>query len=238
MKTRTLTIWLVALLTLATCGAGFADDSLIPNELLGSETVWSTAVEELDWSEVQPAEVDKSWLESDYSDQNFEVVRGVKGAVIDKAITDHILPRIENRLHIRNDRERQTAIRRIKHELRRTPIIVDRFEQTFYKSVGDDPIEAFTREAILLDVSKENLSKIARPVRREVHHSSHIRRGALTFFIVVISIVCLVCWMLYRFFNRITQGYYVWPIRLVTAMILLGSFSLAAGITLTILRAL
>ena len=238
MKTRILSVWLVAILTLATCGAGFADDSLIPNELLGSDTVWSAAVEELDWSEVRPAEADKSWLESDYSEQNFEVVRGVKGFVLDKAVAEHILPRIENRLRIHSDQERQTAIRRIKHELRRTPIIVDRFEQTFYKSVGDEQIEAFTREAILLDVSKSNLSKIARPVRWEVHHSNRIRRGALTFFVVVISIVCLVCWMLYRFFNRITQGYYVWPIRLVTAMVLLGSFSLAAGITLTILRAL
>ena len=238
MKTRTLTTWLVALLTVAICGAGFADDSLIPNELLSSDTVWSAAAEELEWSEVRPAEVDKSWLESDYSDQNFEVVRGVKGTVIDKAIADHILPKIESRLRIDSDWERETAIRRIKHELRRTPIIVDRFEQTFYKSVGDESIEAFTREALLLDVSKENLAKIARPVRREVHHSNHIRRGALTFFVVVITIVCLICWMLYRFFNRITRGYYVWPIRLVTAMILLGSFSMAAGITLTILRAL
>ena len=205
---------------------------------LDAETCWAPEVAELDWSEIQPAEIDKSWLHEDYDEQGFVVVRGVSGKTIDKAIEEHILPVVRQKVRLKNPRQLRTAARRIEHELKRRSIVVDRFQQTFYKQVGDERIEAFTREAVLLDLSKDKMSRLIRPVRWEVHQSQKIRQGTLVVFVGVIAFVGFVCWLFSRFFNRLTRGYYVWPVRLVTATVLLGSFCLAAGITFSILRAL
>ena len=99
-------------------------------------------------------------------------------------------------------------------------------------------MEAFTREALLLDVSQGNLARLVSPIRRDLHRRESVRLGTLTVASVVIGIICMTCWIGSRFFNRVTQGYYVWPIRLVTAAVLLTSFGLAAGMTFSILRAL
>lgn len=214
------------------------ESELSHKQPLSSETVWRPEVEELQWSDIRPAEIDKSWLDSDYSDQDFVVARGLAGSTKRRAIEAYILPRIEKKLHLDNDWQRRVAVRRIQYEMKRTPVIVDRFQQTFFKQAGDEQIEAFTREALLVDISDDNLARLVRPVRRDIHRRQHARTGALTFASVVVSIACVVCWVGSRFFNRFTQGYYVWPIRLVTAAVLLTTLGLTAGFTFSILRAL
>ena len=51
-----------------------------------------------------------------------------------------------------------------------------------------------------------------------------------------VGIMLFGCWIGHTFLNRITKGYYVWPLRLTTFTILLGSVSLAVGITVSILN--
>jgi hypothetical protein len=131
-------------------------------------------------------------------------------------------------------------MKRVMRELRRTDsrLITDRVEQTFYRSVGNDQIAAFTREAIQLDLAADNLKDLRREVRGTVRHNRRVVTRTLTLALVAFFVTCVMCWMGSRFFDRLTQGYYVWPIRLATTCLLLASVGITANFALAVLRSL
>lgn len=214
-----------------------ADQVAIHDGLLDPALVWSPAVEELDWSAVRPDVADKPWLTGTV-DSDRIVVRGVADSIDETVITQYLLPRLVSQLGIKSNWQQRVAERSIRYELKRSPIIADRFQQTFYKTVGDEQHVVFTREAVLLDLSKANLAQIARPIRSDLRGREHLRGKAFNLAAIIISISSVACWMGYTYLNRVTQGYYVWPIRLTTAALMVGSVSLAAGVTLSILTSL
>jgi hypothetical protein len=214
------------------------------NSTLSAELVWSPTVNELAWSEIQPSTIDKAWLDSDYLDtsgmsEDHAVARGLADVepAIQVATNKHILPRLRKYVRL-EPWSINVARTRITSELQRSSIIVDEFSQTFYRSVGDEQLPAFTREALLLDLSDKNIKSLARSVDHAIHRNQRVRSGAFKFAFAAVAITCVVCWIVGRFLNRLTQGYYVWPIRLATGMVLLVSFGLTARIALTILQAL
>ena len=225
----------VALLAAAMTSAANAT-SESPMESIEPELAWSSAVGQMDWSSIQPAAVDKEWLEVGGVPAHHTVVRGVDETIHHIAIHDHILPEVTKQLKLSTPWQQRIATRRIQHELRRVPIVVDQFSQTFFRAVDDDEHQVFTRKAVLLNLSKENIEKLAKPVRREVHRAQHIRAQAVTFSLAFVGIMAFSCWIGHAFLNRITKGYYVWPLRLTTFTVLLGSITLAVGITFSILN--
>ena len=184
--------------------------------------------------------VNERWVTADPSTDEFVVVRGTSPA--DSAIIvgarKHVLPRIleHPRLRSVSKWERRIAEKAVRKGLNRSPIIEDRFRQTFYKTINDERHEAFSREALLLNLSKKNVDEIAHAVHRDVRRGRRIRSEAIGFSSVAVFVTCVLCWIGYTFFNRVTQGYYVWPIRLVTTGVLLLTVTLAAGITIAILN--
>lgn len=204
--------------------------------------VWSPIVEQLGWSDIRPHSLRKPWLASPPGlgpDQ--VVVKGVAGSgqsAASRAVDEQLLPRLATRMELKAPWQRRIATRRIQHELQRGPLIVDRFEQTFLKTVEGDQYEVFTRDAVLLDLSPENMRNLGRHVHRDLRRGGQVRTGALAFAAIVISIGAVVCWIGTTFLDRVTQGYYVWPIRLTAAVIMLGTLGTAAGITFSILQTL
>ncbi len=211
---------------------------------LTADVVWRSNVGELEWSRVQPAlttVAEKTWLTDDYDFDSTDhvVVKGVAGSqpAMRRAVNEHILPLIENHVEIKSVWDRQLARRRIQRELARVDdIVLDNFSQTFYRQAGDEEIEVFTREALLLDLSLSIMAPIAHDIQRDLHRVHRVRSDAFGFGGIAMIAVFVVCWIASRFLNRVTRGYYVWPIRVVTGLVVLSSLGLTAGIAVSILR--
>lgn len=211
---------------------------------LDASAAWHSEVENLKWSKVTPAldsDARKNWVVDGYEPKPDQVV--VKGVTdsrpaLERAINEHILPKVERSASIGSAWDRQLARRRIEKELERVDVVVDQFSQTFYRQVGSDEIEVFTREAVLLDLADAKLEPIVRGVRRDLNRGKRFRSEAFGFFGISMSVACLVCVFASRFLNRVTRGYYVWPIRLVTGLAFLSCLGLTAGIAFSILRAI
>ena len=61
--------------------------------------------------------------------------------------------------------------------------------------------------------------------------------GLFTLLPLAVLVILFVCWLLSRILNSVTRGYYVWPIRLGTATLMLLAMGVTAGITVSILHA-
>lgn len=186
--------------------------------------------------------VNERWVTDDAAKEDRVVVRGTSPAesAISIAAQKHVLPRVLKHPRLRSTSrwERRIAEKRVRERLNKSPMIEDRFRQTFYKVIDDERHEAFSREALLLNLSKRNVNEIAQSVHRDVRRGRQIRSEAIGFSSAAVFVTFVLCWIGYTFFNRVTQGYYVWPIRLVTTGVLLATVTLAAGITISILNSL
>lgn len=218
--------------------------SVSSSSSLDADAVWQAEVVELAWSKVVPAletVSEKTWLADDYQlDGDRVVVKGVAGSqpAMRRAVNDYILPRVEQEVRIKSIWDRQVARQRIYRELERIEIVVDEFSQTFYRQVGDEEVEVFTREAVLLNLSDSNIEPIVHDIRHDLRRVQRVRSEAIGFVGIAMTVAFIVCWIASRFLNRVTRGYYVWPIRLVTGLVLLSSLGLTAGIAFSILRAI
>lgn len=209
---------------------------------LSAEQVWKPEIEELEWSEVSPSSIDEHWIQPNEEGSDQVVVRGVAGSesAIRIAAAKLILPRLSQSLRINSPWDRHFAMKRIMRELQQSgsELISDQVSQTFYRSVGNDQIAAFTREAILLDLSTDKLNKLRHQVRGTVRHNRRVVGETLTLAMVAFLVTCVTCWVGSRFFDRLTQGYYVWPIRIATTCLLLVSVGITMNFALVVLRSL
>lgn len=184
--------------------------------------------------------LDKSWVVSP-PHPNYVTVRGLAAHdvmgdsddVMTEAMASVVLPRVQQRLGHRNwgRRAEQIAMRRIRDAMDDF-IVVDRFRQTFYTSIGNDDHVALIREAILLDLQEDNVDAVAGPVLRDIRRIKRRSKSVMAISAVVILVTLLVCRLGYMFLNRVTQGYYVWPIRFATATVMLLALGVAATITI------
>ncbi len=114
-----------------------------------------------------------------------------------------------------SSQDRELRVLRI--ELQRGAHVVDRFVQRFKRPYGS------TWQAnLLIDSSDVNLDRLARAVasERQVTHRSWTRH-----LLSVGGLLLLVCG-LYLFLNAATKGYYVWSLRVVVALAVLGGIGL------------
>lgn len=170
------------------------------------------------------------------------VVRGLATSgsnqdAITLAIRTQILPRLAERGHVPMDEhwQRRHCESRLRRRLERGDLIVGRFAQEFFKDIDGESHLALSREAILLDVSADKLDSLAHKLAREIRHGRRSRRSALGISVFGVAVVLLLVWCAYRILDRITQGYFTWPLRLVSAVILLIAFGAAAKIALSVL---
>jgi|GEM_PF-3896425 len=211
---------------------------------LTPDQVWSPIVEELDWSEVRPSSLDQRWLNQATATESNEqiVVRGVAdgNSAIDIAAAKHVMPALEREMPLEAPWDRHFAMQRILAELNDpdSPMIVDSVSQTFFRSVGDEQISAFTREALLLNLSDENLHELRRDVSHAVHRNHRVLTETVSIVLVAFAVTIVVCWLGSRFLDRVTQGYYVWPIRFATSLVLLGSVAVTARFAFLVLKSL
>ena len=91
-------------------------------------------------------------------------------------------------------------------------IYVSRFAQQFAGSAG--PI---CREALLLDVSNDNLSRIANAKFTQIRRERESWAKLIITFVGMFALIALV----YAFLNAATRGYYTWALR-VAAIVLAG----------------
>lgn len=185
----------------------------------------------------------KDWLDDSTPEADRTIVRGLPSGshpdVIDTAIQTEILPRIMETGNIRMDRQWQAyQVRaRLRRELlHESNTIVDRFEQKFYKLIDGERHLAVAREAILIDTSEANMKELARSVSRDLRHGREMRKRVLTVAIAFILGMLFFVWLVHGLLDRLTQGYFAWPLRLVSAAVLLISCGLAAKIAYTMLH--
>ena len=219
------------------------------NSGLSAAQVWKPEIEELEWSDVQPASLHKPWLDKDYLAwnklaENQVVAYGVAETepAIHVAAAKHILPRLEMRLEAPWKRHfaMRTILRSLENDLERgnEQLVVDHASQTFFRSIGDEQMAAFTREAVLLDVSEDNLHDLRHDIRRSIRRNERVIQRTFTLAGIAIAVAIVVCWMGSRFFDRVTQGYYVWPIRFATAAVFVAAIGVTGMLTLSILQSL
>lgn len=210
--------------------------------IVAVENAWRPEAEELEWSRIEPVSLDVNWLQSDGGQgEGFAVVRGVANtdhAALNLAIEEQIMPWIEQRLPLDRPWKRHVAVRRLHRELQRSDVIQDRVEQTFYRAIDDEEHVAFTRDAVLVNISNDSMDRLMRPIRHDLRRGQKIRSGAFSFMAIVLGISSCVCWVGSRFIDRVTNGYYVWPIRLATATLLLAVFGATVGIAMSMLHTL
>lgn len=190
--------------------------------------------------------LNKSWVASPPR-PNYVTVRGLAADdvmgesddVTTEAMKSVVLPRVRQRLGQRHwgKRAEQLAMRRIRHAMEDF-LVVDRFRQTFYTSIGHEDHVALVREAILLDLQDDHVDAIAGPVARDMRRVQRRSKSAMVISTVVILVTLLISRLGYVFLNRVTQGYYVWPIRFATIAVVLTTVGAAATMTISILNSL
>ena len=204
-----------------------------------AEKVWLPEVEQLQWSSVRPESPDRDWLQDGFMPGSHQVVvRGVANtsqSAIDKAV-EQVLPRLNIRLQ--SKWKRYVTSRRVRRELKRSSLVEDRFAQAFLREAAGEQHEVFTREALLLDLSDENLREVRLAVARDLHRASQVRKTTFSITAIAVAVTCLLTWLGARFLNVVTQGYYVWSVRFASAAVLLVSFGLTAGFMVSMLRSM
>ncbi len=211
---------------LCVCLAGIANA-----EELDAQSVWTPEVEEL--YEFQAS--GPSWLAEESSE--LTVARGVKDSeqqsALSIAIRDLILPRmIEDRGSPLSEHEETVATAEIVRRLYDSEMILEEFEQPFYKVVDGERYEAFTREALLLDLSEGNLQYLYRKAGQAIKQNEFMRNNTQRASIGVVGTLFVLCWFAYWILDRLTKGYYVGLLRLMTATV----FLVSAGLTIHVAR--
>ena len=204
-----------------------------------ADQVWLPEVEQLEWSSVRPETIDREWLAEGFDLQNrYVVVRGVANTL--ESAVDHSIEEILPRLDINLDSwwKRYVVGRRVRRELKQSTLVEDQFSQTFVREGGGEQHEVFTREAMLLDLSGDNLHDLRRAAVRDLHRASSVRKKTFSVASVAIAVTLLITWLGARFLNAVTQGYYVWPVRFASVAVLLVSFGLTAGFMISMLRSM
>ncbi len=208
---------------------------------ISPEMAWRPEVDELSWSRVQASEKFPAWLEEDFQPaKNQFVARGVANSprtAVHVAIDQHLLPRLKETLRLDRPWKHRIAQRQLSRQLPNSSAIVESYQESFFRSVDDSEHEAFTREATLIDAGDEHLQRIARDIRHRIHRVENARTAAFAFALIAVLVILFVCWLLSRILNSVTRGYYVWPIRLGTATLMLLAMGVTAGITVSILHA-
>lgn len=203
---------------------------------LEAKAVWLPEVEELYQSDVEVP----SWLKAP---TELVVVRGVRGggdeSAVSVAVREIILPELMKRSSRDwTDWELMIAKREIQRWLKHSNTIVKRFEQPFYKTVDDQRYDAFTREALLLDLSEQNLLRLHRRVQKAIQGTTRHWRGTMGLSVGIVGFLFFACWFACAVLDRLTRGYYNGWLRLTAATAFLMSAGLAIHVTRIILRAL
>lgn len=102
-------------------------------------------------------------------------------------------------------------------KLRQSDIIVDRFVQSFQRPYG-----SLWRQAILLDISANKLTELAKTYRQA---ELNYRRGWL-YTTISLAGMAVVIFLAYVFVNAATRGYYVWALR-IAAIVLVATAAIA-----------
>lgn len=216
--------------------------SRMPDDVaISPDMAWRPEVEELSWSRVQASAAFPAWLEEDFQpDKDHFVARGVANGpqtAIQIAVEQHFLPHLAERLRLDQPWKRRIAQRQLNRHLPGSAVIVESYQESFFRAVDDGEHEAFTREAVLIHAGDEHIDRIARDIRHRIHRVEKARSAAYSFALVAVVITLIVCWLVARILNSFTRGYYVWPIRLGAATLMLLAMGITAGITVSILHA-
>jgi hypothetical protein len=177
--------------------------------------------------------VDKPWVRSwnpfrnRFPQQNLWQVRGTTTEDAVQAATQLVLSQIEplvrgrlGRLGARNLADTSRDL--VRQELESGALIRDRFTQTFRIESAGPSTPAYSRTALLVDLSPDGLDPlIDRVTHREITAS---RRRANSW--GTLGALCLLICLVYAGLNAATQGYYTWVLRagavaMVVALLLL-----------------
>jgi len=204
---------------------------IVNAEDLDAKSVWAPEVEVL----YETESTAPPWLVDESSE--LTVARGVAGSeeqsALSIAIREKLLPRLmEEQDSPWNEHEQSVATAEIVRSLHDVGMILEQFEQPFYKTVEGERYEAFKREAILLDLSDENLDYLRRKTRRAVHENAFIRNNTRRASVGIVGTLFVVCWFAYWILDRLTKGYYVGLLRLMAATV----FLISAGLTIHVAR--
>lgn len=204
---------------------------IVNAEDLDAKSVWAPEVEELYESEAATPD----WLVEESSE--LTVARGLAGndkqSALSIAIREKILPRmLEEQDSPWNELQQSVATAEIVRRLHDSGMILGQFEQPFYKMVDGERYEAFTREAILLDLSDDNMAYLRRKAHNAVHENAFFRNNTQRASVGIVGALFVVCWLAYWILDRLTKGYYVGLLRLMAAMV----FLISAGLTIHVAR--
>ena len=90
-------------------------------------------------------------------------------------------------------------------------LVTDKFLQRAQRHYG-----SVFRQAVLVDVSRQNLDHLIRLTRQEVVE----RKASFVATLVSVGTLFLVVYLLYLFVNSMTRGYFVWSLRMVAVTVL------------------
>ena len=213
-----------------------ANGGMLQASELEAESVWLPEVEELYHSDVEMP----SWLNAP---SELVVVRGLAGEGEQSAESVAIHKVVFPRLMEKNGQkwtkwEHSIAEREMRHWLENSNVIVNRFEQPFFKTVDDQQYAAFTREALLLDLSEQNMAALQRRTRNAIFGTRRHWRSTIGIAVGIVGSLLFACWFAFTVLDRITRGYYIGWLRLAAATTFLVSTGLAIHVMRIILRAL
>ena len=194
--------------------------------------------------------VDKRWVDHETDRRrDYVAVHGLaqqpgteaSEAVFSKAVQQELLPRVlaraERRVRSQSAWAKQLAKDQLIRDMADSPAIVDRFRQTFHKSIDGTNHVVMVREALLLDVSDDRISQLAEPVVRQVRKVRGRRIGAMAVGGGSMLASLILGLLGYSVLNWITRGYYVWRLRAATATFFVVTATCAAKIVSVILHA-
>ena len=213
-------------IAIALCVISLGSPVLAADDVLEAKSVWLPEVEELYKTDVEAP----SWLNESSA---FVIVRGLAGdgpqSAISVAIRDSILPRLA---------KQHSAERQVRFRLENSKIIVQRFEQPFYKMVDGERYEAFSREAILIDLSDENMTELTYRTQDAINGTSLLWKNTIGVAVGIVGTLFFACWIACSVLDRLTHGYYVGWLRLMAATTFLVSAGLIVHVARIILQSL
>lgn len=214
--------------------------------LLQADAVWLPEIEDLYQSDTETPE----WLVASGTEaskgtgagEQLVVVRGLAGegsqGALEVAIDRYLLPALQFDQQAETPWARNVAGREVRYHLQNADFIANRFEQAFYKSLEGERYDAFVREAILLDMNPQKIASLQRSVADAIHSHTRIRRVTIAVSCCVLITLLAACAIGYTILDRLTRGYYVSWLRLMTGVALLLSIGVTLHFTRTILSAL
>ena len=140
-----------------------------------------------------------------------EAARAARRAAVDEVVA-MVRPRVGQA-----GADERWLRRSVEEKLAAGQFEVDRFPQRYDRRVG-----SIWREAVLLDVSPQNLSMLAGQLSREYRAE---RQNWLTSTASALGVL-LVVYALYRLANAFTRGYFVWSLRTAAVVIATGGLVL------------